>query len=384
MPSLILPSRANQQPPQGARINASSELGRMLAATVTASQTSNPVNKRDITLAAGVSRVQTPYGVAFQHSASNGNVGFGVPGGLSTLIPIGTSFSVYMRLFVSALGVRQGLMTDHDAAGSNESYTIEITAANEWKISIVGGANAAVLPGVTVGWHDLLVVYRAGVGHQIYVDGATAGFLFTTNLVAGSALRLGSFGTYTALGFQGRVAVCHIFRGDVSPFLPRLFDNPWQVFAAPPRRLWVATDAPAGGAYTLPAAQGSYTITGTAANLRAARKLPAAQGAYALTGNPAILRAGRRLTAAPGAYTLTGAAANLIKGTAPRALEAAGGSYIITGRAATLKAGRRMLAAQGAYTISGKPVADPIVGLLTGTVLFRPFRTTPTRVVRLA
>lgn len=242
MPSLITPTRVNRQPYQTARVDASTELGRLLAASVTGSQYTNLIGGRDIALAAGVSRVQSPHGVAFQHSATDGNVAFGASGGMPTVVAAGTSFSVFMRIFVPTIGVRQALFADHDAAGTNESINIEITAANQWRFVVVGAGSATgtILSAaiVTTGWHDVLAVFRFGVGTQIYVDGVSVGAVaFTINLRAGVALRLGSFGTYPTICFQGRTAVCHVFRGDVSGYLPKLIDNPWQVYKAPPRRL---------------------------------------------------------------------------------------------------------------------------------------------------
>lgn len=411
----ILPTLLTRQPQQPARVDVSTELGRMLAATVTGSQYLEPVSKAGITLAAGVSRAATQHGIAFQHSAADGSVGFGATGGMSTVVVPGTAVSVFLRVFVSVLGVRQALFADHDAAGTNESFNIEITAANAWRLAAAetGGVARTITTAasaVTAGWHDVLAVHRPGIGNQLYIDGISVGTLaFTASLRAGVALRLGSFGTYPTLCFQGRTAVAHIFRGDVSGYLSRLIDNPWQVLESPPRRLWAGSVAPAGGgAITMPAAQGSYTITGNAATLRVSRKLvaspgaytitgaaaglragrkaAAAQGVYTLTGNPASLRVARRLIASPGTYAITGNAANLVKGTPPPSyvMPAAQGNYTITGRAATLRIARRLVAAPGSYALTGFATAVPAGLVLAGTITFRPFRTKPMRVVRLA
>lgn len=162
----------------------------------------------------------------------------------------------------------------------------------------------------------------------------------------------------------------------------QLSDNPYQVFQSP-QRLLVASTTPAGA--TLTAAQGSYTITGNAATLRVARKLAAAAGAYTLTGNPIVMRVARRLIAAKGTYSITGNPANLVKSAAGmRTLSATGGSYTITGSAATLRVARRLVAEPGAYTITGFAVADRVTVDLSGTIEFRPYRSTPMRVLRLA
>lgn len=130
----------------------------------------------------------------------------------------------------------------------------------------------------------------------------------------------------------------------------------------------------AAGSYTLTAAQGSYSLTGQAAGLRASRiltaaqgsyslsgqdatlrksyPLVAAQGSYSLTGQPAGLAVARVITAAQGSYALTGIAANLVYG---KTLAAEQGTYSLSGQAAGVRLARVMAASQGSYTLSGQP-----------------------------
>lgn len=133
---------------------------------------------------------------------------------------------------------------------------------------------------------------------------------------------------------------------------------------------------PAATAYTLTASGGTFTLTGTAATLKAGRYLSAAAGTYTLTGTAATLKAGRYLSAGAGAFTLTGADATLIYGSvgaytlaanggtfaltggdasliAARRLTASSGTFTLTGTDATLKAGRRLTASGGSYTLTG-------------------------------
>lgn len=137
--------------------------------------------------------------------------------------------------------------------------------------------------------------------------------------------------------------------------IDNFYRNPQQIMAAAPSFPYPLLDsvATAPSSHTLPAAQGSYAITGNAARLAVARKLTASAGAYTLTGKAVALRSARRLAAASGAYTIIGNAAQLIKGAAPRALEAAAGRYVITGRPAALRAGRRLRAEAGSYVLTG-------------------------------
>lgn len=126
--------------------------------------------------------------------------------------------------------------------------------------------------------------------------------------------------------------------------------------------------------YTLTAAGGSHTLTGTAATLRRGALVVAGAGAYSLTGSAAVLRRADLLAAGSGSYAVTGSQAGLARqlrvaagagsysliGTASsfaRAwLTAAGaGSYNLTGSAANLMwiRGRRFVLDGGSYGIAG-------------------------------
>ena len=95
-------------------------------------------------------------------------------------------------------------------------------------------------------------------------------------------------------------------------------------------------DDDVAGSYTLTAEAGSFTLSGQAAGLVAARKLSADAGAFVLSGQTVALRADRLLTASQGAFTLTGQDADLI---APSyTLTADAGSFTLTGKDATLTA----------------------------------------------
>lgn len=91
--------------------------------------------------------------------------------------------------------------------------------------------------------------------------------------------------------------------------------------------------AAGGGAFTLEAGGGSYSVTGTAATLKLARKLTIGSGSYSITGTAAVLRKASVLAADGGSYTLTGTAASLLYN---RVLIADPGEYEVTGSDATL------------------------------------------------
>jgi len=89
----------------------------------------------------------------------------------------------------------------------------------------------------------------------------------------------------------------------------------------------------AGGAYTLTAQHGTYTVTGQSATITRNRALTASAGSYAVTGQSAGIAIGRVLTAQSGAYTLAGQSADIeYSGTAANyELVCEPGSYTVTG-----------------------------------------------------
>lgn len=103
--------------------------------------------------------------------------------------------------------------------------------------------------------------------------------------------------------------------------------------------------------YTVTAAQGSFSLSGQAAGLKAGRAIAASQGAFALTGQAAGLKAGRTLSAAQGSFALSGQAAGLL---ATRAVAGAVGAFALSGQAAGLLAARSLSAAQGSFAVSGQ------------------------------
>lgn len=105
--------------------------------------------------------------------------------------------------------------------------------------------------------------------------------------------------------------------------------------------------------YTLTAEAGSYSKTGQAAGLRAARKIPAAASSYALTGQAVALKAIRKIAAGAGSFTLDGQLAQLRKG---YLLAADPDSYALTGQAVDLKYIRRIAAGAGSYALTGQDV----------------------------
>lgn len=113
------------------------------------------------------------------------------------------------------------------------------------------------------------------------------------------------------------------------------------------------TEGPSTTAYTLTAAQGSFTLTGQAATLSRTRALAASQGSFALSGQAATLKRALNVAAAQGSFTLTGQAASFNLG---HTIVAAQGSFTLSGQTATFRRTLNLSAAYGAYTLSGQTV----------------------------
>lgn len=90
---------------------------------------------------------------------------------------------------------------------------------------------------------------------------------------------------------------------------------------------------PAGGAYTITANNGSYSVSGQAATIQKTRILSANTGSYAVTGQTASIT-----KTTPGAYTII----------------ANNGSYTVIGQTATLLRSKLLSGAYGSYTTTGQ------------------------------
>lgn len=134
--------------------------------------------------------------------------------------------------------------------------------------------------------------------------------------------------------------------------------DPFAPFRMGRRRVVVSADT------TLTADAGSYTVSGSAADLLRSLILSGDAGSYTVSGATASLLRSKLLSADAGTYSVAGQAADLL-----RALLLTGdaGSYTLTGAAATLAvSGDTTLTAEaGSYSVSGSP-ADLLRALQMG------------------
>ena len=123
--------------------------------------------------------------------------------------------------------------------------------------------------------------------------------------------------------------------------------------------------------YTIATVLGTFAEVGLAIGLRCARKLPAAVGTFAEVGLATGLCCARKLPAAVGTFAFTGNAADLIYtpvGIHHYTITAVVGAFVFSGQVTALRAARQMTAATGAIAESGKAVNLICVRRLTTVV----------------
>lgn len=258
------------------------------------------------------------------------------------------------------------------------------TANNGWRVGTTYTSGSTLTFGIVKGGVGNLSTVTLNDGEWYMAVGSNREdtgehYCIALPLAGGDMLRTATSSTATSGAGNGTAGIgiartdfAGAWAGDISfaaagfEFLPEAFARQWLNAPRPTiksRRIW--TPGAAGGAYTLTADSGSYTLTGQAAGLLAGRVLAAAQGSYALTGQSVALLKGNTLAAAQGSYALTGQDVALLRGLL---LSAAQGSYALSGQDATLTytplGAFSLTADQGSYTLTGQSVS-----LLWGPVL---------------
>lgn len=256
--------------------------------------------------------------------------------------------------------------TDQVGTGSSTAQSVSVTtsqaAAIIVAVCISGYANGPQTKGGA--YTDIALTDWDGNFHGEYdLDAGTAGSKTVDMSTAGSgpwAIKAAAFisagpAAYSMPAAQGSYALT----GQAAQFSENLGPNTGGLVIGS-AAAWVgagyigASDASGGGGgspYSMAAAQGSYSLTGQAAALRNARRITAAQGSYTLNGQTVGLRLGKNMVAAQGSYALTGQALALTRG---RRLVAAQGSYAITGADALVDV--VISAGAGSYTLTGQTV----------------------------
>lgn len=144
----------------------------------------------------------------------------------------------------------------------------------------------------------------------------------------------------------------------------------WESFI--PQQRYLPTSITSGGAYTLTANSGSYTLSGQDATILKSKVLNADQGTYTLTGQSASLFRSKVINAAQGSYALTGQSSTILRS---KVLTAGQGSYTLTGQNATITytgsgVNYTITADVGNYTYTGQAATikkSKVLNASTGT-----------------
>jgi len=114
---------------------------------------------------------------------------------------------------------------------------------------------------------------------------------------------------------------------------------------------------------------GDYTVSGQAAGTFLARKIQAESAGYSLSGEAAGLLAARLLTIEPGDYAVSGQAVDLLFG---RKISIEAGSYSLAGQAVGVLFDRKIISDSGSYAISGQDIGllfDRLISAGSGSYL---------------
>ena len=256
-------------------------------------------------------------------------------------------------------------------AAQGTSVTLETGTANRFRIRIIleetngknsnttfdlyyslnGGAYTDISTSSSV----IRAISSANDGWTITDNDATTKQLtFTGTFVAGryddnggTETNVQINGQYTEMEYSIYILDADVSNNDTIDFRVYAGGSAVEGYNATPR----VTVSQAVG-YTLTANLGSYTLTGTSANLEAGYKLTAASGLFTLTGTSADFVKGYTLAADAGIYAVTGTDAELIK-TSALTLVVDPGSYAVTGTAAELQQGYVLSAESGTYSVLG-------------------------------
>lgn len=283
---------------------------------------------------------------------------------LTTSNGVGTGdFTLLVYAAPTASATRQMPIALSNAVGGNgESYIIfnagSNLAASSGKLTftIFSAQTGLESAGAVDGKAHVFAVRRIGSALSLWRDGVLLSSVTYTTTVVPNNNDFTYIGGYKDAGY-GHVDPLYLAAGwnaALSDQQIRHLADPWQLFE--PRRLVIPSAPAAGGAYTLTAAAGSYSLSGQAATITRSRALAAAAGSYATTGQAATIKRNKALAAAAGSYSVTGQAATLAKtaGATNYTLTAAAGSYSLSGQAAIIKRSRALAAAAGSYSIAGQ------------------------------
>ncbi len=159
------------------------------------------------------------------------------------------------------------------------------------------------------------------------------------------------------VGWNGDIYMC----GMALEFLPRgagerWLQDPWRIFQDDQKVFYSLGTAAGGGATTLTAEPGTYTLTGQTVTLKKGNVLAVGHGSYTQTGQDVTLKKNVTLTVGTGTYASTGQDVTLTKTSVAASLNVEHGSYVLSGQNVGLRRGLALVVEHGSYALSGRDV----------------------------
>jgi hypothetical protein len=300
------------------------------------------------------------------------------------------AFTLALWAYISADRNDYSIPWKFEGINGNPNLSTDATGT-AWVIAS-DSAESSAYSVATGEWHHLVWVHRSNTDNELWVDGVLRIDAFSMSTTGGTltALRLGRYdATYWFNGrlFDAKFWTAALTAAEVvqevyaiHPVSTASLYGWWPLFPGSGERVrdysgnghnWTESgsitdeDPPPVGwgtqtltilrpatatAYTLSAAQATFSETGIAVNLLRALKLSATAATFSETGNAVNLVHGYPLTAATATFTETGVAANLLQG---HKISAATATFAETGIAANLLRGLKVSAAPAAFSETG-------------------------------
>lgn len=253
------------------------------------------------------------------------------------------------------------------AGGSGGSVTFTIASNSTTNVTAGTGTFSAA----SGTWHHIVCIYQPSAYMDIYVDGVRKANK-TSGVPAQQFNNNGSnnnwlLGARPANGtpasfFNGKIATYDFWgRALTHNEVLQLYTDPLAIR----RRRRSTSVFVSSVAYSLACDSGSFSVTGTAANLEYGRLLFASSGSFSVSGTTANLLVGYSVTAEAGSFSISGTAATFA---VTYVLTADSGSVSVSGTAANLEYGRVLAADSGSFVVTGTAATLTYTPAGTGTL----------------
>lgn len=347
MSALLLPGRFSQQPQQHARIDWGNPITRGLVFAYNLGAPAGGISVASQT--AGGNIVFTPKGMARQTTSGSSdvildNVPTTATGANYSMLAVGTANSTSTtqsavdddtdtsspRVFQFRLNSAKGELITFDTSGNPYFATASAMSLAQLQAGFVLGAQVA---------GNSIALFQNGI--------KTGGSASNTQRTGSGTVRIGQHKGVAGAGWTtgGLCLVAQWARTLSDAEFSSLTDNPWQLFAAPPRRLWGI--ASSGTTTTLTPGVDTLAITGYTPTL--------------------VQSANQTVAPGVGSLSITGYAPTLAQG-ANQSVNPATGTLTITGYAPTLAQSANQSVAPGVSSLALTGYAPTIVQNTTTTV----------------